>query len=158
EPHVTGPGCRRPGGGATAASVPQGPLGKISDRHSPDPARRSDVGSELLRVARQPARPAARRSARPLPAATTARLHDRRDRTAGRCAGYLLQGGVAVSHRDDRDASDEAPAGVPGDYEEPRPGLASERTDLAWTRSAVAFVALGAAILKIRPVVGFPVM
>jgi uncharacterized membrane protein YidH (DUF202 family) len=39
-----------------------------------------------------------------------------------------------------------------------RPHLAEERTDLAWTRSAIAFVALGAAILKFRPVVGFPVL
>lgn len=47
---------------------------------------------------------------------------------------------------------------VPDDYEEARPGLARERTDLAWTRSAIAFLALGAAILKIRPAIGFPVM
>jgi uncharacterized membrane protein YidH (DUF202 family) len=63
-----------------------------------------------------------------------------------------------MSGRDDRDAKDEPRATAPGDYEESRPVLASERTDLAWTRSAIAFVALGAAILKIRPEVGFPVM
>ncbi|HEX7995254.1 MAG TPA: DUF202 domain-containing protein [Streptosporangiaceae bacterium] len=63
-----------------------------------------------------------------------------------------------MSHRDDRDANGEPPASAPGDYEESRPVLASERTDLAWTRSAIAFIALGAAILKIRPAVGLPVM
>jgi uncharacterized membrane protein YidH (DUF202 family) len=50
------------------------------------------------------------------------------------------------------------PAEVAADYEQVRPGLARERTDLAWTRSAIAFIALGAAILKARPVVGFPIM
>jgi uncharacterized membrane protein YidH (DUF202 family) len=43
-------------------------------------------------------------------------------------------------------------------HEEPERGLARERTELAWTRSAIAFAALGAAILKVRPVVGVPVM
>lgn len=60
-----------------------------------------------------------------------------------------------MSHRE---GDDERPASVPADYEQARPGLARERTDLAWTRSAIAFVALGAAILKIRPVVGLPVI
>jgi uncharacterized membrane protein YidH (DUF202 family) len=60
-----------------------------------------------------------------------------------------------VSHRE---GDDEPPAGAPADYEQARPGLARERTELAWTRSAIAFVALGAAILKIRPAIGFPVM
>jgi uncharacterized membrane protein YidH (DUF202 family) len=53
---------------------------------------------------------------------------------------------------------DEPDAQPPADYEQKRPVLAGERTDLAWTRSAIAFIALGAAILKIRPVVGFPVI
>lgn len=34
------------------------------------------------------------------------------------------------------------------------PGLARERTELAWTRTAVSFAALGAAILKTSPVPG----
>ena len=37
-------------------------------------------------------------------------------------------------------------------------GSAQERTDLAWTRSSIAFLALGIAILKFRPVVGIPVL
>lgn len=47
---------------------------------------------------------------------------------------------------------------MPPDEGKVRPGLASERTSLAWTRSAIAFLALGAAIVKIRPAVGIPVM
>jgi uncharacterized membrane protein YidH (DUF202 family) len=61
-----------------------------------------------------------------------------------------------VSHSD---GTDEPRAAEPADdEEEAQPGLASERTDLAWTRSAIALFALGAAILRIRPVVGIPVM
>jgi uncharacterized membrane protein YidH (DUF202 family) len=44
------------------------------------------------------------------------------------------------------------------DIEDADPGLARERTELAWTRTAVAFAALGAAILKYHPVVGLPVL
>jgi uncharacterized membrane protein YidH (DUF202 family) len=50
------------------------------------------------------------------------------------------------------------PAAIPDDDEAPEPGLARERTQLAWTRSAIAFFALGIAVLKIRPAVGVPVM
>ena len=38
------------------------------------------------------------------------------------------------------------------------PGLARERTELAWTRSSIAFAAVGAAILKFRPAVGAPIL
>jgi uncharacterized membrane protein YidH (DUF202 family) len=44
------------------------------------------------------------------------------------------------------------------DAEDADAGLARERTTLAWTRSAIAFAALGVAILKRRPVVGVPVL
>jgi uncharacterized membrane protein YidH (DUF202 family) len=44
------------------------------------------------------------------------------------------------------------------DIEYADPGLARERTELAWTRTAIAFAALGAAILKYRPVIGLPVL
>jgi uncharacterized membrane protein YidH (DUF202 family) len=37
-------------------------------------------------------------------------------------------------------------------------GLARERTELAWTRTAIAFAALGAALLRYRPVVGLPIL
>jgi len=53
----------------------------------------------------------------------------------------------------------DGPARVPADeFDKGDPGLARERTDLAWTRSAIAFLALGAAILKFRPAVGIPVL
>ena len=44
------------------------------------------------------------------------------------------------------------------DIEYADPGLARARTELAWTRTAIAFAALGAALLKFRPVVGLPVL
>jgi hydrogenase-4 membrane subunit HyfE len=44
------------------------------------------------------------------------------------------------------------------DIEDADPVLARERTDLAWTRSAISFLALGIAILKIRPLVGIPLL
>ena len=52
------------------------------------------------------------------------------------------------------------PAGEepPDDIEYADPGLAGERTELAWTRTAIAFAALGAAILRYHPVVGLPVL
>jgi uncharacterized membrane protein YidH (DUF202 family) len=53
---------------------------------------------------------------------------------------------------------DETPPPVPADHEEAQSGLARERTDLAWTRSAIAFLAVGVAILKIRLAAGFPVI
>jgi uncharacterized membrane protein YidH (DUF202 family) len=47
---------------------------------------------------------------------------------------------------------------TPGDAEEADPGLARERTHLAWTRTAIAFAAAGAAILKTRLVPGLIVL
>ena len=44
------------------------------------------------------------------------------------------------------------------DIDEIDPGLARERTELAWTRSSIAFAALGLAIVKFRPAVGIPIL
>jgi uncharacterized membrane protein YidH (DUF202 family) len=38
------------------------------------------------------------------------------------------------------------------------PGLAGERTELAWTRTAISFAALGGAILKATPAFGILVL
>lgn len=46
----------------------------------------------------------------------------------------------------------------PEDLEDMDPGLAGERTELAWTRTAIAFAALGGAILKTTPVAGIPIV
>jgi len=46
----------------------------------------------------------------------------------------------------------------PPDDAKSAPLLAHERTDLAWTRSAISFFALGIAVLKFRPVVGIPLL
>ena len=35
---------------------------------------------------------------------------------------------------------------------------ARERTELAWTRSVIAFLAAGVAILKFRPLIGIPLL
>jgi uncharacterized membrane protein YidH (DUF202 family) len=45
-----------------------------------------------------------------------------------------------------------------GDIEDGDPGLARERTELAWTRTAISFAALGGAIVKYRPAAGFPIL
>ena len=56
-------------------------------------------------------------------------------------------------------AGKESPGEEPADdIEYADPGLAGERTELAWTRTAIAFAALGAAILRYHPVVGLPVL
>lgn len=49
-------------------------------------------------------------------------------------------------------------AEVPDDIEDADPGLARERTKLAWTRSSVSFAAIGLLILKTRPVIGVPLL
>jgi lysylphosphatidylglycerol synthetase-like protein (DUF2156 family) len=46
----------------------------------------------------------------------------------------------------------------PDDMEEADPGLARERTKLAWTRSSVSFAAIGVLILKTRPLIGAPLL
>jgi uncharacterized membrane protein YidH (DUF202 family) len=44
------------------------------------------------------------------------------------------------------------------DIEDIDPGLARERTELAWTRTAISFAALGGALLRYRPAIGLPVL
>jgi uncharacterized membrane protein YidH (DUF202 family) len=46
----------------------------------------------------------------------------------------------------------------PDDIEDADPGLARERTRLAWTRSSISFAAIGVALLKDKPVIGAPVL
>jgi len=47
----------------------------------------------------------------------------------------------------------------PGDDPEERdPGLARERTSLAWTRTALSFAALGGAVLKVNVVTGLLIL
>jgi uncharacterized membrane protein YidH (DUF202 family) len=44
------------------------------------------------------------------------------------------------------------------DIEDTDPGLARDRTELSWTRTAVSFAALGGAILKSHPYAGIPIL
>lgn len=47
---------------------------------------------------------------------------------------------------------------APEDIEDRDPGLARERTDLAWTRTSISFAALGAAMLRTNAVAGVLVL
>ena len=46
----------------------------------------------------------------------------------------------------------------PEHIEDADTGLAAGRTELAWTRTAISFAAVGAALLRNHPVVGIPVL
>jgi hypothetical protein len=46
----------------------------------------------------------------------------------------------------------------PEDIEDGDPGLARERTKLAWTRSSISFAAIGVLIGKTRPLIGAPLL
>ena len=46
----------------------------------------------------------------------------------------------------------------PDDDRPADPGLARARTDLAWTRTAIAFAALGGAVLKAHPYPGIAIL
>jgi uncharacterized membrane protein YidH (DUF202 family) len=56
------------------------------------------------------------------------------------------------------DPSDPGHSGDPGDPEDRDPGLARERTSLAWTRTAISFAAVGGAVLKTHLVPGLVIM
>ncbi len=49
------------------------------------------------------------------------------------------------------------PEEVADDLEAADPVFARERTELAWTRSSIAFFGLGATVLKFRPVTAIPI-
>jgi len=67
----------------------------------------------------------------------------------GQARGALARGESSVA------AASERGLAAPGeDIEDADPGLARERTRLAWTRTAISFAALGAALLKTTPAAG----
>jgi len=50
-----------------------------------------------------------------------------------------------------------SPASI-DDIEDVDPGLARERTELAWTRTAISFAAVGGALLRSHPAAGVPIL
>ena len=52
----------------------------------------------------------------------------------------------------------DGPGNDSGDPEERHPGLARERTSLAWTRTAISFAALGGVMLKTNVVTGLIIL
>jgi uncharacterized membrane protein YidH (DUF202 family) len=56
-----------------------------------------------------------------------------------------------------RQAGDRPPRPA-GGTDEHDAGLALERTNFAWIRSSIAFLGLGVAILKFRPIAGFLIL
>jgi hypothetical protein len=98
----------------------------------------------------QPASAAPRGTAAPLPPAPDPGDRDRGHRPARRGPRAAVGG--------DSPLNPQARKPPPPDIEETDPGLARERTELAWTRTAISFAAVGAAILKYHPEVGLPVL
>src|SRR5262249_3951313 len=132
--------------------------GAVGHRGTADPARRHAVGAQLRRVDAQPARAAAGCATVPLDAAQDLVADDRRHCPARRRRRPVLQGAQRM-----RGDSPDGPVHpddtvIPDDPEDADPGLASERTALAWTRSSLAFAAVGVAIVKARPAVGIPIL
>lgn len=51
-----------------------------------------------------------------------------------------------------------SPRQVPDDLEDLGPGLARERSSLAWRRTAVSFTAVSLAVVKFAPLAGVPLL
>jgi uncharacterized membrane protein YidH (DUF202 family) len=67
---------------------------------------------------------------------------------------------VTGTHNPKDPGAAEPPGGSPDDVEpeERDPGLARARTSLAWTRTAIAFAALGGVVLKVNVVSGLIIL
>jgi len=66
--------------------------------------------------------------------------------------------GLSAGHGHVVAASKGGRAAPADDIEDADPGLARERTGLAWSRTAISFAALGGALLKTAPAAGALVM
>jgi uncharacterized membrane protein YidH (DUF202 family) len=70
------------------------------------------------------------------------------------CAGAPRPDDPEPHHREPDDPEPDDPEPDDPEPEERDPGLARERTSLAWTRTAIGFAALGGAVLKVNVVTG----
>src|SRR5262249_60625841 len=151
EPPAARAGGGRAGDRAAAAAVPRHSLGPAPHRHAADPARLRRIGDQLPRMEGQPAGLAPRAAAAPLPPPPDPGHRHRGHRPDRRGARAAVGGGGPVTPPAGRTPAGKEPA---DDIEYADPGLAPERTELAWTRTAIAFAALGAARLQFPPVLG----
>src|SRR6266536_4976476 len=151
EPDRAGPCGRRASHRPAPAAVPTRPVGPPPARRPAHRPRRRPVRDQLSGMGTKPAGAAPRRAAAPLATAADPGSLNHHDggRRGGACPAL---GRAEVTPAN---GADQTPA---EDMEDLDPGLAGERTELAWTRTAISFAALGGAILKITPAVGVLVL
>src|SRR6185437_131511 len=147
----------RPGHRAVAAALP-------GRSHRPPPARRpaNRLGRgarrrRLWRVDAQPAGAAARAAAAPHGPALAAGGEHHRHGGDLRHRLDLVRGPVTWPVTATPTPGEPEPP-LPDDPEESDPGLARERTSLAWTRTAISFAALGGVVLKVSVASGLIIL
>ena len=146
------------GGLAIAQLLPpfrQCAVGAVRHRHPADPARRGDVGAQLLRVEGQPACAPAGITAAPLAAAEGPGRHDHGDRADRRCRRPVLPG-----RRRDEHAGPRPPARRACGRHRGRRSACWPASGPTWPGPAARSPSShsGIAILKFRPVVGIPLL